>query len=352
MNISAIEQVTTMRKELEKATPEQLRKVAVDFETLLLTQLTATMNKTAYESSDGDDEPLFGSDGGTDMSKQLFSEQIAKSIAEAGGIGLANVLMKQWGVEPSKAAAGSPKGFQTAISAVKDIKSDTGTGKGYPLINRSAKAEPIGRPEYFGDPNDAQVISTFEDSARSEGLEESMRNLILDGRVVNTTRSRLAPNAPVTLDTGINETKAPSSVSEPKTLSGPLNYQYPVNGRLTSDMGSRIHPIDRTRKFHAGLDLAVAPNTSVGAAAEGVVSFAGWSGGYGNLLVVKHPDGRETRYGHLNKLLVKEGDAVAAGQVVALSGSTGKSTGPHVHFEIRENGQVLNPLNILTKGLE
>ncbi|MFT3743027.1 MAG: peptidoglycan DD-metalloendopeptidase family protein [Pyrinomonadaceae bacterium] len=351
MNISAIEQVTTMRKELEKATPEQLRKVAVDFETLLLTQLTATMNKTAYESSDGDDEPLFGSDGGTDMSKQLFSEQIAKSISEAGGIGLANVLMKQWGVEPAKIAA-SQKGFQNAISAVKDIKSEAVSTKGFPSINRSAKAQPIERLEFAGDPNDAQVISTFEESARSEGLEESMRNLVLDGRVVNTTRSRLAPNAPVTLDSGVNEAKPVSAAPESRTVSGPLDYHYPVNGRLTSDMGSRIHPIDRTRKFHAGLDLAVAPNTNVGAAAEGVVSFAGWSGGYGNLLVVKHPDGRETRYGHLNKLLVKEGDAVSAGQVVALSGSTGKSTGPHVHFEIRENGQVLNPLNILTKGLE
>lgn len=341
MNISTVDNVSNIRKELEKATPEQLRKVAVDFETLLLTQLTSAMNKTAYEPSDGGDEPLFGSDGGTDLTKQLFSEQLAKTIAEAGGIGLASILMRQLGVEPEKLASGI-KGFQSAISAVKDIKAD-GPVKGSPLINRSAKAEPLARLDFAGDPNDAEVISTFEDQARSEGIEESLRNLILDGRIVNTTRSRLAPNAPVTLDAGITETKA---------VSGPLEYRYPVAGRLTSDIGNRVHPIDGKVKFHAGLDLAVPPGTSVQASAEGVVSFAGWSGGYGNLLVVRHADGRETRYGHLNKLLVSEGDTVAAGQVVALSGSTGRSTGPHVHFEIRENGQVLNPLNILTKGLE
>jgi murein DD-endopeptidase MepM/ murein hydrolase activator NlpD len=112
-----------------------------------------------------------------------------------------------------------------------------------------------------------------------------------------------------------------------------------------------MHPIDKTVKFHAGLDLAVPRGTSVEASADGRVSFAGWSGGYGNLLVIKHADGRETRYAHLDKLLVNEGEAVSAGQQVALSGSTGKSTAPHLHFEIRENGQVLNPLSILTKGL-
>ncbi|HQZ95826.1 MAG TPA: peptidoglycan DD-metalloendopeptidase family protein [Pyrinomonadaceae bacterium] len=341
MNISTIDNVSSMRKELEKATPEQVRKVAVDFETLLLTQLTSAMNKTAYEPSDGGDEPLFGSDGGTDLTKQLFSEQLAKTISEAGGVGLANILMRQFGVEPEKLATGI-KGFQNAISAVKDIKADAPV-KGSPLINRSAKAEPLAKLDFAGDPNDAEVISTFEDQVRSEGIEESLRNLILDGRIVNTTRSRLAPNAAITLDSGTSETKA---------ASGPLKYRYPVAGLLTSDIGNRVHPIDGKVKFHAGLDLAVPPGTSVQASAEGVVSFAGWSGGYGNLLVVKHADGRETRYGHLNKLLVTEGDTVSAGQVVALSGSTGRSTGPHVHFEIRENGQVLNPLNILTKGLE
>lgn len=342
MNISTIDNISSMQKELEKATPEQLRKVAVDFETLLLTQLTSAMNKTAYEPSDGGEEPLFGSDGGTDMAKQLFSEQLAKTISEAGGVGLASIIMRQLGVEPANMAAAGPKGFQNAISAVKDIKAEPPV-KGSSLINRSAKAEQLAKLDFAGDPNDAAVISTFEDQARSEGIEESLRNLILDGRIVNTTRSRLAPNAPVTLDSGISGTKEPS---------GTLEYRYPVAGRLTSDIGNRVHPIDGKVKFHAGLDLAVPPGTSVQASAEGVVSFAGWSGGYGNLLVVKHADGRETRYGHLNKLLVTEGDSVAAGQVVALSGSTGRSTGPHVHFEIRENGQVLNPLNILTKGLE
>lgn len=342
MNISTVDKIIGVQKAMDKATPADLRRVATDFETILLTQLTASLNKSGYEASDGDDEPLFGGDSGSGLAKQLFSEQMAKTISEAGGFGLAKVLMRQFGVEPEMAGV---KGIDQAISAIKDIKSE-GSGKAQPLINRSAKPEPLTKMEFAGDPNDAEVISTFEDQARSEGIEESLRNLILDGRVVNTTRSRIAPNAP------INDITSGVDTAKTAAVSGPLDYQYPVAGRMSSSFGSRVHPIDHMVKFHAGLDLAVPRGTSVEASADGTVSFAGWSGGYGNLLVIKHADGRETRYGHLDKIVAHEGDKVSAGQQVALSGSTGKSTGPHLHFEIRENGQVLNPLNILTKGLE
>lgn len=343
MNISTVDKVSSMQQALAKATPADLRKAATEFESLLLTQLTSALNKTGYESADGDDEPLFGSDGGTGLAKQLFSEQLAKTMAEAGGFGLADVIMRQFGLDPQKTKG--IKGLDQAISAVKEIKRQS-SDEGFPLINKSAKAEPLARVEFAGDPNDAQVISTFEDQARSEGIEESLRNLILDGRIVNTTRSRIAPNAQV--NDVINGAESTKNIG----IGGPLDYQYPVSGRMSSSFGNRVHPIHQKVKFHAGLDLAVPRGTSVEASADGVVSFAGWSGGYGNLLVIKHADGRETRYGHLEKLNVSEGQTVLAGQQVALSGSTGKSTGPHLHFEIRENGKVLNPLNILTKGLD
>lgn len=340
MEVSMLDKLNGIQTAARKSSPEDLRKAAIDFESILLMQLTSALNKSGYETSDGDDEPLFGGDGGTGLAKQLFSEQMAKAMAEAGGLGLANTLMRQLGVAPEEISR--PKGFDGAITSFKEIQRE-GEGKQFPLINRSAKPIPLERMEFAGNPNDAEVISTFEDQARSEGIEESLRHLILDGRVVNTTRPRVAPNAPITevLKTGAKV-----------EATGTLEYQFPVNGRMSSDFGNRDHPIDRKVKFHAGLDLAVPRGTGVEASADGEVSFAGWSGGYGNLLVIKHPDGRETRYAHLDKVMVQVGDKVMGGQQVALSGSTGKSTGPHLHFEIRQNGQVLNPLNILTKGLE
>ncbi len=338
MNVSAVDNSRIMEQAPARPTAEALRDAAVKFEALLLNQLTSLLTKTSFDDGDDPEGSLFGSDGGTGLAKQLFAEQLASTMAQAGGLGLANVILKQFGIEPSPVNAAT--GLQTAANAVRSIREGGETVK--PLINRSISAEPIERPTFAGNAGDAEVISTFEEQARSEGIEESLRNLVLDGRIVNTTRARIAPNAPVNDITPIN---AAVGAAEK------LEYQFPVAGRLSSDFGNRIHPIDKKVKFHAGLDLAVNRGTSVEASATGVVSFAGRSGGYGNLVVIQHSDGRETRYAHLERPLVAEGDRVAAGQQIGLSGSTGRSTGPHLHFEIRENGKVLNPLSILTKGL-
>ena len=125
----------------------------------------------------------------------------------------------------------------------------------------------------------------------------------------------------------------------------------PVSGRVSSNFGTRYHPVDHKTKFHGGMDIAVPKGTPVGAAADGEIVFAGWKGGYGNLVIVRHPDGRESRYGHLEKINVAVGDTVSAGQNIANSGSTGKSTGPHLHFEIREDGTAIDPRKVLSKVL-
>lgn len=336
MNIGAVEQFKVLDQATDRnLSPEKMRDAAVKFEALLLNQLTSILNRTSYDNSENGEESLFGNDGGTDLAKQLFSEQLATTIAESGGLGLANVIMRQFGLEAGN--VGPVKGLADAASAMKSIK-ESKPSSGVDKAERNTLLEQL---KFHGNPGDAEVISTFEEEARRDGIEESLRNLILDGKVVNTTRARL-------VDAPVNDITPTATNVKPESL---LAYQFPVSGRLSSDFGNRVHPIDRTVKFHAGLDLAVPRGTSVEASADGEVSFAGWSGGYGNLLVIKHADGKETRYGHLDKLIVSEGDAVKAGQQVAVSGSTGKSTGPHLHFEIRENGKVLNPLSILAKGL-
>ena len=118
-------------------------------------------------------------------------------------------------------------------------------------------------------------------------------------------------------------------------------FDWPVKGRISSTFGPRWG------KMHNGLDIAVSTGTQVKAAADGRVTFAGWNGGYGILVIVDHGNGVETRYAHNSRLNVKVGQKVERGQVVAYSGNTGVSTGPHVHFEIRQRNNPVNPQTYL-----
>lgn len=123
-----------------------------------------------------------------------------------------------------------------------------------------------------------------------------------------------------------------------------INKKPVAGGRISSHYGWRIHPIAKTQRMHTGIDYAVPIGTAVKAAQYGKVVFAGYQGGYGNLLVIKHNSTYRTVYAHLDKFKVKTGDWVNQGDVVAYSGNTGLSTGPHLHYEIRKNGLSVNPL--------
>ncbi|HEX3102233.1 MAG TPA: peptidoglycan DD-metalloendopeptidase family protein, partial [Pyrinomonadaceae bacterium] len=336
MNVLPIDQLSSIQVADNKQSPDAMRRAATEFEAMFLRQLTAALNPTS-DDDEGGEEKLFGSDGGTGLAKQMFSEQLANTMAQSGGVGISDLILSKLGVDKLP-NSGRIKGLSEAITAIKDIKESRTSAKSLPLIDRSAKAYPLTKQAFTGDPSEAQIVSTFEDEARAEGIDASLENLILNGKIVNTTRPRIAPNEPIR---EVRDISTVPSVDAAPTNVGPVAYQYPVAGRLSSGFGNRFHPIDKMIKFHAGLDLAVPLGTPVGAAANGVVKFAGRDGGYGNLVIIQHPDGKETRYGHLSKILVAQNDNVSAGQQIALSGSTGKSTGPHVHFEVRENGQVV-----------
>jgi murein DD-endopeptidase MepM/ murein hydrolase activator NlpD len=121
--------------------------------------------------------------------------------------------------------------------------------------------------------------------------------------------------------------------------------------RITSNWGSRIHPITRIRKDHKGVDYGAPLGTPVLAVAAGVVTFAGWNGGYGNQVWVRHSNGRESRYGHLKKIDVRKGQHVEQGRRIGLVGMTGMATGPHLDFEILEGGRHVNPHARINKDL-
>lgn len=116
---------------------------------------------------------------------------------------------------------------------------------------------------------------------------------------------------------------------------------WPVNGPITSGFGNRGN------EFHTGIDIGVPTGTHVKAALDGVVAFSGWDGGYGNLVILNNSNGVKTYYAHNSKLLVKVGQTVSQGKIISISGSTGRSTGPHVHFEIRINNKVVSPFQYL-----
>lgn len=148
-------------------------------------------------------------------------------------------------------------------------------------------------------------------------------------------------------DAGDAGTSDDSGSTEPdysyQPVSGSGAFIWPVNGVITSPYGYRTHPIFGTTIYHSGIDIGVDYGTPVHAADSGVVVEAGWISGYGYAVVIDHGNGLSTLYGHNESLNVSSGQSVSQGQVIAYAGSTGNSTGPHVHFEVRSNGDPVDP---------
>jgi len=122
---------------------------------------------------------------------------------------------------------------------------------------------------------------------------------------------------------------------------------YPSSGPITSHFGSRFHPVLGYSRFHAGTDFGAAMGSPIRAAETGIVLFSGWYGGYGNAVILDHGDGMTTLYAHASRLNVSEGNTVRKGDTIAAIGSTGLSTGPHLHFEVRKSGEPVDPLKFL-----
>ena len=165
-----------------------------------------------------------------------------------------------------------------------------------------------------------------------QALEAAQAQLASDSRSIGILIQRQVA--------ATNKTILPNSLG-----TGQLNY--PSEAEITSSFGWRIHPILGYSRFHSGLDFGADYGTTIRAADNGVVIFAGWYGGYGNAVVINHGKGISTLYGHNSKLYVAEGQSVQRGEVIADAGSSGLSTGPHLHFEVRQDGEPVDPMNYL-----
>ena len=279
------------------------RRVASEFEALLLRQLTSALNP----SSDGEDgDALFGGDGGTSLSRQLFGEQLADTMAQNGGVGLADLITRQiQGGRVRQPGATQNVANTTLTKALRSVREDE------PAVERP----------------------------RPDG-----ERVTLDGGGHVRPRRVHPLKAEAEAVAGHDHAHATQGTE-------PVELRMYVKGPLRSRFGGRIDPINGDRRFHAGVDIAAPRGTPIGAAAAGRVVFAGRDGGYGNTVVLEHADGTRTRYAHAERLTVGVGEAVADGETVALVGSTGHSTGPHLHFEVIRKGRHLNPLKFLTKDL-
>jgi len=160
--------------------------------------------------------------------------------------------------------------------------------------------------------------------------------------IPSSTTQALAAGFPLVSAT----TRAPIAIPDHAHLPGEM--VRPAVGRFSSRFGQRLDPIDHVPKGHNGLDIAAREGTPVVAALDGTVKRAGPAGTYGNLVVIEHPDGSETRYAHLSTISVKPGQHLVAGQPLGAVGTTGRSTGPHLHFEVRRDGRPVDPWPLLS----
>ncbi len=183
------------------------------------------------------------------------------------------------------------------------------------------------KQQYEAEANEEkQLISRLKE--QRSALEAAEAQLIRDSeQIANLIRQKLAAQSGAVRGTG--------------------RFVFPANARISSGFGNRVHPILGYSRFHGGVDFAAPQGTAIYAADSGQVIFSGWYGGYGQTVIVDHGGGITTLYAHASRLLVREGQAVQQGQSIATVGSTGLSTGPHLHFEVRRNGNPVNPMGYL-----
>jgi len=195
-----------------------------------------------------------------------------------------------------------------------------------------------------------QTVDAAEADRKRVEFEAAERQAASLLRQANTQRAAAERQLAALEEAGREISAMLANVGHP---GGPAAYVGHWSGRwvrpvactqVTSGFGWRIHPLTGTRRFHEGVDFGAGYGSSIHAAAKGVVVHSGWWGPYGKCIIVDHGDGWSTLYGHCSSLLVGQGQVVAAGQTIGLVGSTGWSTGPHLHFGVYKNGSPVNPL--------
>jgi murein DD-endopeptidase MepM/ murein hydrolase activator NlpD len=275
--------------------PAQVRQLAHEFEGMMLLQMLRQMRQSIAFGKDEESEAL--SLGDSTMTDTMDAE-LARQLSLAGGVGMADVIVNAFEKEQS---------LQRAAAQRQERREPVHTLAPLPARGR------------WGDAPVPPVVGAPPQPASREG----------------------APPAPVSAPGPAPVGRATPEGSPPGIANAAV--PLPTGAHLTSHFGWRADPLDGQARFHSGVDLAAAYGTAVPSAAAGRVVFAGEQAGYGTTVVVEHGPGLETRYAHLSASVVRVGDSVAVGQTLGRVGRTGRSTGPHLHFEVVHDGRRVDP---------
>ncbi|WP_087002457.1 M23 family metallopeptidase [Rhizobium sullae] len=192
-----------------------------------------------------------------------------------------------------------------------------------------------------------KVLTRFRIAVPEQAAVKSADDSAVGGPYVEPENGDDFNNSLAQLDAALTRLEAVRSTAET------LPFRNPAIGKeITSPFGNRRDPFLGRLAFHSGVDFRFAPGERVRPTAPGTVVNAGWTGGYGNMVEIDHGNGVSTRYGHMSQILVRAGDTVGRSDVIGLAGSTGRSTGTHLHYEVRQNGRAVDPVYFMNAGLK
>ena len=289
----------------------KLREACQGFESVFISKLFAEMRATVPK-----DGMLHGHY--EDQYYSMFDKAMCDKMAENGGIGLADMMYRQL---KSRVLGGGEKTETGDVLPANRPVGHGGTGIASDRLPMPAQGLPRG-----GRSVPAQTLSPAVAAA-----------LARPG--VGATAALAPSHEPAEGSSQIYDDGAAAQASQPMAA--------PTTGSITSDYGWRSDPFKGKQAWHAGMDIAAAEGDTVAACWDGKVVFAGQKGGYGNVVEVEHSGGWKSVYGHLRSYGVQVGDTVTAGGKIAEVGSTGRSTGPHLHFELRRGSETVDPHSLL-----
>ena len=306
-------QIDALQKSLSgggDAKEAKLRKACQGFESVFISKLFAQMRATVPK-----DGMLHGQY--EDQYYSMFDKAMCDKMAESGGIGLADMMYRQ--LKSRVSGGGEKAGIGDVLPANQ------------PVGKNGVASDRLALPAAGLPPGPRSVPSQSLSPAVTAALARPGTAL-------------LAPSHEPAAGSSQNTDDISAEIQAAEPMAAP------TTGSITSEYGWRTDPFKGKQAWHAGMDIAAAEGDPVAACWEGTVTYAGNKGGYGNVVEIEHAGGWKSVYGHLRSYGVQVGDTVAAGGKIAEVGSTGRSTGPHLHFEMRRGSQTVDPHSLLAQA--
>ena len=334
-------------KKQEGATLEDINELAANISRLEseLLEIDQQLTKLGREVKKAEAE-LIEAEAKLEERSKILGERV-KIIYENGTVGYIEVLFKAESFSDFLGRLEFLKKIaQQDSELVEEIRAEREeiTVKKQELESNQAKMELLQKRveanrQELDQQKDLQEVKLKEiKSNRFEAEKDQAQAEADNKRVEELIRQKLTP-----VNRGNSGSNSGSNSDTPALGSGQFAWPVPGHSRVSSPYGWRNHPIFGNKRFHSGIDIPAPTGSKAAAADNGTVIHAGWLGGYGNAIIIDHGEGVSTLYGHLNSIEVGSGQAVTRGQRIAGVGSTGNSTGPHVHFEVRVNGKHTSP---------